>query len=206
MWDKIVQFYSVSEEYIKHLRTVDDKVRMSKGKQVGQGARPYIGIILTINNIDYLAPLTSYSEKKRKKFEQIPDNSLLSFKMYEVGNEENRLGMVQLNNMIPVPSSEMAPIDIKQLKEHDEKYAHLLDIQQLYLRKNQAEVTKRANKLYGAVNAQMVGKVTVNYIGSMSCNFKALEAAMGTYQAPKAEEEPKAATTNQLQALLEKHK
>ena len=174
-----MQFYTVEECYIEHLRSVDDKVRITKG------TRPYIGIVLTINNITYLAPLTSYSKDKKEKFDSINDNSLLSLKIYELGNEENRLGMVQLNNMIPVPSSEMCLIDIDQIKKQDAKYAHLLKIQQIYLRKNKDILLKRAKKLYGAVNAQKSGKAAINFIGHLSCDFKSLEAAMTTYAKPQ---------------------
>lgn len=191
-----MKFYSVEEDYIRHLRSVDDKVRLSKG------TRPYIGVVLTINEIDYLAPLTSYSEDKREKFESIPENSLLSFKMYELGNEDNRLGMVQLNNMIPVLDSEIALIDISILEKQDEKYANLLNIQQQYLRKNQEDLQKRAKKLYGAVNAQKAGKSKVNFMGNMSCDFKALEGAMAIYQKPQ----PQPVSQDKLSTLVERFK
>ena len=190
-----MQFYTVEECYIEHLRSVDDKVRITKG------TRPYIGIVLTINNITYLAPLTSYSEDKKEKFDRINDNSLLSLKIYELGNEENRLGMVQLNNMIPVSSSEMYLIDINQIKNQDKKYAHLLNIQQIYLRKNKAILLKRANQLYGAVNAQKSGKEAINFIGHLSCNFKSLEVAMTTYVKPQKSTE---LSQSKCEALLAK--
>ncbi|MCV5467175.1 type III toxin-antitoxin system ToxN/AbiQ family toxin, partial [Escherichia coli] len=80
--------------------------------------------------------------------DKIPNSSPLIFKMYELGNEENKLGMVQINNMVPVLSSEVELLDLSIL---DAKYQNLLNMQQQFLRKHQEELQKKASKLYKLV-------------------------------------------------------
>ncbi|MBI6544433.1 type III toxin-antitoxin system ToxN/AbiQ family toxin [Proteus vulgaris] len=158
-----MKFYVIADSYINHLVSCDQHVYKNKG------TRPYIGIVLEVNGVEFLAPLTSYKEKQDK----IPNNSPLIFKMYELGNEENKLGMVQINNMVPVLDSEVELLDLSVL---DTKYQNLLNMQQQFLRKNQDELQKKASKLY-----KIVSKGFAKGIINMCCDFKALEAAMKTY-------------------------
>ncbi|MEQ0076547.1 type III toxin-antitoxin system ToxN/AbiQ family toxin [Klebsiella sp. CN_Kp118] len=165
-----MKFYVIADSYINHLVACDQHVYKNKG------TRPYIGVVLEVNGVEFLAPLTSYKEKQDK----IPNNSPLIFKMYELGNEENKLGMVQLNNMVPVLSSEVKLLDLSTL---DAKYQNLLNIQQQFLRKNQEELQKKASKLY-----KIVSKGFAKGIINLCCDFKALEAAMAAYVPPVAQE------------------
>ncbi|MCS1976162.1 type III toxin-antitoxin system ToxN/AbiQ family toxin [Escherichia coli] len=100
-----MKFYVIADSYINHLVACDQHVYKNKG------TRPYIGIVLEVNGVEFLAPLTSYKEKQDK----IPNNSPLIFKMYELGNVENKLGMVQINNMVPVLGSEVELLDLSVL-------------------------------------------------------------------------------------------
>ncbi|KPD21246.1 type III toxin-antitoxin system ToxN/AbiQ family toxin [Idiomarina abyssalis] len=164
-----MKFYIVNDDYIKHLKGADEKVRENKGK------RPYIGVIFEINKVEFLAPLTSY----KAKHDKIPDTYPLIFKMYELGNETNKLGMVQLNNMLPVLSSERELLDLSTL---DSKYRNLLNIQQQYLRKHREDLQKRAAKLY-----QIVLKGHAKGLINNCCDFRELEAAMKSYVSPKSQ-------------------
>ncbi|MEQ5322982.1 type III toxin-antitoxin system ToxN/AbiQ family toxin [Providencia rettgeri] len=165
-----MKFYVIADSYINHLVACDQHVYKNKG------TRPYIGIVLEVNGVEFLAPLTSYKEKQDK----IPNNSPLIFKMYELGNEENKLGMVQINNMVPVLDSEVELLDLSVL---DTKYQNLLNMQQQFLRKNQEELQRKATKLY-----KIVSKGFAKGIVNMCCDFKTLEAAMKTYVPPAAQE------------------
>lgn len=194
-----MKFYVIADSYINHLVACDQHVYKNKG------TRPYIGVVLEVNGVEYLAPLTSYKEKQDK----IPNSSPLIFKMYELGNEENKLGMVQVNNMVPVLSSEVELLDLTTL---DAKYQNLLNLQQQFLRKNQEELQKKASKLY-----KIVSKGVATGIVNMCCDFKALEAAMKTYVPPVAQEsavptvaqeassEPQSDFQDKLSALCDKY-
>ncbi|HEN3280811.1 TPA: type III toxin-antitoxin system ToxN/AbiQ family toxin [Yersinia enterocolitica] len=165
-----MKFYVIADSYINHLVACDQHVYKNKGP------RPYFGVVLEVNGVEFLAPLTSYKEKQDK----IPNNSPLIFKMHELGNQENKLGMVQINNMVPVLSSEVQILDLSVL---DAKYQNLLNLQQQFLRKNQEELQKKASKLY-----KIVSKGLVTSIVNMCCDFKVLEAAMKTYVPSVAQE------------------
>jgi protein AbiQ len=174
-----VKFYVVNDDYIKHLKSADEKVRENKG------TRPYVGVVFEVNGVEFLAPLTSY----KAKHDKIPDTFPLIFKMHELGNEKNKLGMVQLNNMVPVLSSERELLDLSTL---DPKYRNLLNLQQQYLRKHQDDLQKRAKKLY-----QIVSKGHAKGLIQNCCNFEVLEAAMKSYSSQVKQP----ASQDQLDAL-----
>ncbi|WP_240044169.1 type III toxin-antitoxin system ToxN/AbiQ family toxin, partial [Pectobacterium versatile] len=197
--DYAVKFYVIADSYINHLVACDQHVYKNKG------TRPYFGVVLEVNGVEFLAPLTSYKEKQDK----IPNSSPLIFKMYELGNEENKLGMVQINNMVPVLSSEVEILDLSVL---DTKYQNLLNLQQQFLRKNQEELQKKASKLY-----KIVSKGFATGIINMCCDFQALETAMKTYVPSIAQEsavptvaqesssEPQSDFQDKLSALCSKY-
>ncbi|RRO22892.1 type III toxin-antitoxin system ToxN/AbiQ family toxin [Pectobacterium zantedeschiae] len=194
-----MKFYVIADSYINHLVACDQHVYKNKG------TRPYFGVVLEVNGVEFLAPLTSYKEKQDK----IPNSSPLIFKMYELGNEENKLGMVQINNMVPVLSSEVEILDLSVL---DTKYQNLLNLQQQFLRKNQEELQKKASKLY-----KIVSKGFATGIINMCCDFQALETAMKTYVPSIAQEsavptvaqesssEPQSDFQDKLSALCSKY-
>ena len=55
---KRLHFYNIKDEYIKYLYEFDNKVPFNK-----QCKRPYIGIVLDINETTYFAPM--FSPKKQ---------------------------------------------------------------------------------------------------------------------------------------------
>ena len=48
------QFYHINEHYISYLHSIDTRVQYNKGQR-----RPYVGIVLSINGIDYYVPLAT---------------------------------------------------------------------------------------------------------------------------------------------------
>ena len=55
-----MKFYKVDTNYLNELRKIDGRVPLNK-EYVGSSnkVRPYIGIMLVVDGIDYLVPLTS---------------------------------------------------------------------------------------------------------------------------------------------------
>ncbi|WP_447077763.1 type III toxin-antitoxin system ToxN/AbiQ family toxin [Shewanella algae] len=159
-----MKFYIVSDDYITHLKTVDKHVPDNYGE-----GRAYIGIVMKIDGINYLAPLTSHKLKHNLLKAGLPT----IFKMHELDNEENKLGMVQLSNMIPVLDSEVHLLDIDA---QSQSYQKLLNLQQQFLRKNSDRLVKKAQKLYRLVTVNKI-----NELVAISCNFKSLEAAMDSF-------------------------
>lgn len=163
-----MKFYTVSNEYIAQLKEVDDKVRHNKT------SRPYIGVVLEVGEFKYLSPLTSH----KPKHDEINPRNPLIFKMHEVGDAQVKLGMLQLNNMIPVLDSEIQLVD---LEAQSSRYRGLLEKQQLFLRKNSDQIKEKAARLHKKViaNQDDNGLFEVR----MSCNFAALEVAVRDLQA-----------------------
>lgn len=153
-----MKFYTISNRYINYLKTIDSKVPNNYS-----GSRPYIGILLEINGHKYLAPLTSYKEKQDK----IPANKLTVFKLHEKGNESNKLGMINLNNMIPIIEKEISVIDFN---EQDYKYAILLTFQINFIDSHQSSIIEKANKLY-----EIVTVAKKEHFCKLSCDFTLLE-------------------------------
>lgn len=104
--------YKISENYIEFLRETDPvNVKYNKNQR-----RPYIGIVLELNQILYFAPLASPKSKHIKM-----KNSLDFIK---IGN--GKLGAINLNNMIPVPQE--AILELSKLYIKNERTATGIDI------------------------------------------------------------------------------
>jgi len=64
--------FRASNDYIEFLRMYDNKVLFNKDER-----RPYVGIVLQINNFNYFAPLTSPKPKHRSMSNQIDSLNLI---------------------------------------------------------------------------------------------------------------------------------
>lgn len=49
-----MKLYTIDDEYINYLSQYDNLIALNKSK-----TRPYVGIVLRVNNISYFAPLYS---------------------------------------------------------------------------------------------------------------------------------------------------
>lgn len=150
------QLFLVTDKYINYLKKYDSNVCDNYFEN-----RTHIGIILEINDIFYIAPLTSAGKEylKVKKYRRI---------VHQIENGD--LGFVRIGNMIPVPLSELSVLIISSLE--DKKYKDLLLEQYTYLRKkeNHDEIINQANALY---------RLRYNndnyFLADIMCNFKLLE-------------------------------
>lgn len=152
-----MKLYYVDEDYINELRNIDNKVLLNKS------TRPYLGVVLSINNLNYFVPLSSPKENKKV-------NNQLSIKLFEVNNSENRLGYLLFLNMIPVPDKHLAKIDMKHIKKHDLEYYKLLTNQLIFIRQENERILNKAQKVY---NNAVIKKVP--FISSICVDYLALE-------------------------------
>lgn len=97
---KNFRIVKVDHEYCDYLRKFDNKVCYNKGSKE---LRPFIGILFTVNNYEYFAPLSSPKEKHKKM------KNTLDF----VKIDNGKLGAVNFNNMILVQSINYKLIDLK---------------------------------------------------------------------------------------------
>jgi protein AbiQ len=153
---------------LDHLRTVESKVYYSQGDGY-VNAKPYLGVVLEVSGHKFLAPLTSYKSKQ----DNIKTSNFTVFKLHERGNPENKLGMISLNNMIPVLDTEITLLD---LNAQSRKYKSLLHNQYEFIKQNSTEIKEKAEKLHHQVTA-----VRTEFYIRLSCDFTAMVDASKTY-------------------------
>ena len=92
-----MKFYHVKDNFIAYLRQFDSKVSENKNE-----SRPYVGIVLQIENIKYYAPFSS-PKPKHRNMKNGKDFRKINNGIY---------GAINFNNMIPVLDSVLMEIDI----------------------------------------------------------------------------------------------
>lgn len=178
-----MRFYTVSDDYIAFLQKHEPRVYNNGGAGY-KSKKAYIGIVLEIHSHKFIAPLTSYKSAQDK----IDSSACSAFKLHERSNPDNKLGMIALNNMIPVPESEIAELDIEAQAD---AYKRLLYKQYEYIKANRAEILSRAAKLYEHV----VLKRTPFFV-KISCDIPKLVDEYKKFAvAQPTEEKPEAAGT-----------
>lgn len=153
-----LKMYYIEDDYINYLRKFDNKVPFNKNQ-----SRPYIGIVIDRNNVHYFAPLSSPKPKHLKM-----NNSI---DIYKIKNGE--LGVINLNNMIPVSLNNIIKIDIDNQAI---SYKNLLNNQMQNINNNKKELFKKVDKLY-----TLFSKNAIPYIASRCCNFVLLEEKCSEY-------------------------
>jgi len=156
----------IDSTYCDYLRAFDNKVAYNKDKKE---LRPFVGVLFTIKDCEYFAPLASPKPKHLKM-----RNTIDFFKI-----EDGKLGAVNFNNMIPVNQNNYELIDLDKYTIIDEeiKYQKLLKEQLLWLNENFKTLKNKSFKLYDLYNK---GKLSKN-IADRCCNFKLLEEKCAEY-------------------------
>ena len=106
---KRFKLYHVNMKYIRNLHRIDDNIP-SVSPQNDKQSRPFLGIILLVNNSKFCIPLSSNSEEKNKKLASMRDNITLR-KIYDKSGK--LLAILNLNNMIPIRDEYISEIDLK---------------------------------------------------------------------------------------------
>lgn len=88
-----------------------------------------------------------------------------------------RDGVINLNNMIPIPYQYYYKIDINEEIKKDKKYGLILKYQIIWCNKNLEKIIKNAEKLYFLVSNN---KANLN-VKRRCCNFKFLETKLNQF-------------------------
>lgn len=129
-----MQIYKIDIDYLKYLHTFDNRVQYNPNYDDNKNQnRPYLGVLLNVNGCDYFAPL----EHPRESHKTLKNN-LQIFKI-----KEGKLGIIGLNNMIPVPQQALIKFDIN--KDSNSK---ILISQYIECKKHWSNIQSRANKVY----------------------------------------------------------
>lgn len=116
-------FYTIDREYIKYLSEFESHISYNKD-ELGH-CRPYLGIVLKIENYKYFVPLYSYKEHY-KKYKNNPS-------FFFVYNRKNRpLAIIKFSSMIPVPNN-LNVINLLKYNEQDDKYRNLVASEYRYI-------------------------------------------------------------------------
>lgn len=161
MTDKL-RLYRVADEYLDFLRATEPKIPMNKdsGK-----SRPFVGIVLSINEMKYIAPLSSKIGKKQTDFK------------VKIANEQK--ATIRFAYMFPIVESALIEIDYSEEFKVDFKYTALLINEDLYINQHKERIHEIATKTYQNVVTKRFG------FENFCCDFALLEYRCKTYEIEK---------------------
>ncbi|WFA07920.1 type III toxin-antitoxin system ToxN/AbiQ family toxin [Tissierella sp. Yu-01] len=165
--DKL-SFYDVDKEYINYLKQEEIKRRgFTKVPNIEyKNEQKFLcGIVLSINNVDYYVPVTSYKKKKSENFLIIFDD-----------DKFNKIkGSLRFNFMIPVPK---VAITERIINDEENGIRRIFLQKQLdYINSNRQIILNRSKRTYLRIINNYNPELTKN-----SCDFKFLEEKCLEYQ------------------------
>lgn len=175
---KNLNWYIIKKEYIEYLKLFDNKVQ---NIDYNDKLKPYVGIVLDINNFKYYVPITSAKSKYISKYNNLDI-------VYIRDNNQKLLGVLNLNNMIPVGNREITLLDFTKLRKYrkfanlDEEYKYIsfLSMEIVYIRLLSKVITKKAQKVY----LEKINRPN-SRISQRTNDFKLLEEKCLEYQKNK---------------------
>ena len=151
-----LKFYEVDSEYIKYLRVNGDQ--KIPNIEYENHKKFFCGIVLTINNFNYFAPVSSYNKKVHTSF-LIMDKDRETKKLKAISS-------LRFSFMFPCP---IEYLNQKDFSKEDEKYQVLLRKELHYCNANREKISKKANEVYKlGLNERTRKKFNI-------CNFKKIE-------------------------------
>lgn len=153
-----LRIYEVDEKYLKYLGRYDKNVRTKSN-------RKYYGILITNNNIDYCIPFTSKVKKRNLKL------------TVNIKEKDNVIAQLTINNMIPVNSSVVKEINIRNEKDKYYLYRELYFLRKV---KVQEEVLKKAENALRILKNKNNKDFT--FFKSICCDYFILEIKCKKWQ------------------------
>ena len=154
---------------------------MSVSPQIDKSSRPFVGILILINQRKYCIPLTSPKAKFEGRKNSVDFIKILHPSEKNEHGANKVIGALNLNNMIPVEDSLLTPIDLNSHSSDSRStilYKQLMKDQLNWCQSNHEIILKRANQLYNlATNHPEKNRNLVR----RCCNFQKLEAALDRY-------------------------
>ena len=172
-----MRWYVIDKKYVEYLNSFDKKV---ENVDYGESLKPYIGIILNINKFNYYVPVSSPKNKHLKMKNNID--------IFKIVNKTQLLGVLNINNMIPVDNDNINCLEYKEIEEYrkfdsDNKkimYIKLLSMELNIINRNLQEIKESAKKLY-----QIKLKYPNEKISLRCCDFELLEQKCIEYNRKK---------------------
>ncbi len=148
----MIDFYKINSAYLDFLKKYDSQV---PNTEYEQHEKFFCGTVLNINGIDFFAPISSFKTPQRTNF--------LIFDKQKV------LSSVRLCFMVPVLSSVIAKVSIKDLYSIDPQYAILVSKEYQYCSTHEQDLKKKAASVY------KIGCNKNHSLNKTCCDFKLLE-------------------------------
>lgn len=175
--------YNVDTDYLRFLSSIENEVQFSEDKDYEQ--KPFLGIVVLIDNYFYLIPLTSgkYKHSKWKNvgtahyliYEKVKKIELRKNDIHKsISNDEalKIFAVLDIKKMIPVKTGLYSRIDFASLS--DQKNADLLEKEYRFCQKIQNGILSKVKQIY--FEQKQTGVVHPIY-----CDFTKLEMACDTY-------------------------
>ena len=114
-------FYTINPDYLEYLNSKDSEVYYNSSYR--KSIKPFVGLIVGIENYNYFIPITSAKEK-HKKWKNVSDEHFLIYevidndinidgdiyKYYSDNEKMHILSLLDIKKMIPVPVGEYEKI------------------------------------------------------------------------------------------------
>ena len=172
-----MKLYEVDDEYIDYLKNFDSKVLNHSGERYNH-IRKYTGILLTINDCDYIAPLSSPNPKTDYDKGVIRKSIIPIIRIIKLGKKAKLLGTIKLTNMIPIyDSTVLNYYDVNN--ETDINYKNLVLDELRFIYANKNKIFHNAIKLY----QQKINNMSMGYIKN-TVDFQLLEEKAKLYKKP----------------------
>lgn len=130
-----LKFYEVDSEYIKYLKENGDN-KIPNLNYINHN-KFFCGIVLTINNFNYFAPVSSYNKKAHTVF--------LIMDKDKKTNTLKPIASLRFSFMFPCP---IEFLNQKDFSKEEEKYRFLLKKELHYCNINREKIRKLAEQVY----------------------------------------------------------
>lgn len=181
-------FININQDYLKYLHECCPEVYY---KPAGYENKPYLGILITNDDIQYVIPLSSAKEKHTSWkniesdrfliYEVCKKNTISKQAVYKKmsdGTVEHLLSVIDLKKMIPIKDGLYSKVDLTHSdKDSNEitNYKNLMNKEFSFCLKILNSMLQKANKLYEK-------QISTGKIGKFCCDFKLLESKCTDYK------------------------
>jgi protein AbiQ len=173
MKENKLKWYIADKEYVNYLRQFDKKV---ENIDYNTKLKPYIGILITINEFNYYVPISSAKEKHYKIREGMD--------FIKIMQDDKIVGVLNLNNMIPISDDNVKALKYKDIENYREfinskektLYISFLSFELDLINNKVEKIKNSAIKLY---NEKL--KNPNSNVSKRCCDFKLLEEKSKLY-------------------------
>ena len=172
-----IELFEIDDNYIQYLQQFDNKVLNHYGVNYIK-SRKYLGILIHINDCDYVAPLSSPNLKTDYDNGVIRKSIIPIIRIVKLGKKAKLLGTIKLTSMIPIYDS--AVLNYYNVNnEIDINYKNLVLDELRFIYANKNKIFHNAYKLY----QQKINNMSMGYIKN-TVDFQLLEEKAKLYKNP----------------------